>query len=193
MANRRTLAPEFDPGTFDSYMENIKVLERAEEGVEKLREDQCWYQSVGLYGKFGIDDPEITPELPNLAIWEKTVRETFKIPSERAGGKRSMGTGFKMPKTPKTYKHFMQRAVEKGVALLDADGFPRKQSDVKSDLDAVKEAEATAKDPEDKLAGSIQTFKAIRDKCAAGDARTIAAMADLTAYLETLGYVIKAV
>jgi hypothetical protein len=95
-----------------------------------------------------------------------------------------MGTGYVMPKTPKTYKHFMKRAVEEGIDLLDAAGVPFDLSNIKEKLDETK----TPKSNEEKLLGAVELYTKLRDKCADRHPCTIDADNVLLNYLRARGY-----
>jgi hypothetical protein len=179
--NNRTINPDFVSKGVEGMLELISAKERGEDATGKL-DNSAFQQAVDSYARIGIDYD--TKEFPNLAKWEAAVRIKAGVESKRAGGKRSLGTGYIMPKTPKTYKHYMREAVLRGVELIDSDGNPREFCDVKDDLKKSKDP----KTPEERIMNTLTSYCKLRENCTEGDARVVAADEYLVNWMRDRGY-----
>ena len=182
--SNRIVNPDFNAKGIEGMLELIAAKERGEDATGKL-ENSAWQQGTTSYAKLGIDTN--TEEFPHLMQWEQDVRNKAGIESKRAGGKRSLGTGFIMPKTPKSYKHYMREAVLRGVELLDSDGNPRDFADVKADIAASKDP----KTPEERIMNSLTAYCKLRENCTDADSRVMAADLYLVDWLRDRGYTVS--
>jgi hypothetical protein len=142
------------------------------ENTNKALDGEAWKQTLAAIAFGGI--PETADKaLDKLAHLEKLVRETRKIPSERPGGKRSMGTGYALDPLFKSYKSTIRGAILNGVELLDAVGMPKSRPEV---TEAVKQAKVVEKTDEEKLGSLTDSWLAVYAKCADGHPLTVDAV-----------------
>jgi hypothetical protein len=145
--------------TADSSTEVVNILDR-----------KAWEQTVGMIAMGGL--PSSADEaFKKLEACEIEIRNYFALKSERPGGARSKGTGFKLHPTFKSYKSTIKNALDADVELLDASGMPRSRNDVISDT---KDARTEVKSDAEKLTQATATWLAIYGKCDPNDASVLA-------------------
>jgi hypothetical protein len=150
-------------------MEYLKSSDSSADVAEILNE-KAWEQVVATLAFGGLPG---TPEecFNKLESLEVDVRNYFALKSDRPGGARSKGTGFKLHPTFKSYKSTIKGAIEQGVELLNAAGVPRSRTDVTNDI---KDAKHVEKAPSEKLTGATATWLALYDQCDPNDPAVIA-------------------
>jgi hypothetical protein len=165
----------------EEFAKNLRDLEQNKtlwqmigqsDATSEALDGQAWQQTIGQVAKMGVPN-EFETANKFLEPLEKVVRETLAIPSERPGGKRSLGTGYALHPTFKSYKSTIKGAIENGVELLDAIGVPRSRGDVSNDIKLAKQVD---KSDEEKLGSATDTWLAIYAKCADTDPLTIDAV-----------------
>jgi hypothetical protein len=166
----------------DVFITRIKSIDTAK-SLGDAASDKNWKQLVARLAWAGLPLDADTAEA-KLEPLEIRIRAEMAIPSERPGGKRSKGTGFKLHPTFKSYLSTVRSAYDAGVELLDGDGFPRSRDEV---INGVKESK-TAKNPEEKVLGCFDTFTKVYDKCDPSHANTLAAESAVVAWIEARGY-----
>jgi hypothetical protein len=169
----------------DVFITRLKSIDTAK-SLSDGASDKNWKQLIARIAWAGlpVDADSAEAKIEPLEI---KIRAELAIPSERPGGKRSKGTGFKLHPTFKSYLHTVRSAYEHGVELLDGDGFPKSRDEV---INGVKESK-TAKNPEEKVLGCFDTFAKVYDKCDPSHANTMAAESAVVAWVEARGYKVE--
>lgn len=182
MLKNRTINAEVEWKGYDHFKEVCEAIDRSVTVQDGLTE-RAWNQFVTGYAtKFGIDTD--IDKKPNLVEHEKLVRVTFGEKSKRPGGKKSLGTGYTMPKTPKTYLHWVRKALDSEVELLDADGNPRELAHVKKDLDDQK----VPRTPDERGMAALEAFIKTRDAMTDGSDATVDVDNRLINWMKARGY-----
>ena len=181
--NAMILSDKFEIEPDETVVSRFEVMGKLKSGHSDLDGNQ-WQQIAARYC-FGGVPPALEDGLRKLEPLEIAVRLGLGRPSERPGGKRSLGTGMTLDENFKSYKSTLKGAAEFGVQLLDATGMPRSRNDISDDIKNAK----PPKDPEEKLMGAAEMFIKLHDHCDPKDPRTVDAVNHLVNWLEAKGLV----
>ncbi len=164
-----TLSETFTVEGNDKVIEYLKTADSTGEVVNIL-DRKAWDQTVAklAFGGLPTTADEAFKKMDDLEV---AIRNHFALKSERPGGARSKGTGFKLHPTFKSYKSTIKGALDASVELLDAAGVPRSRGDIANDI---KEARHVDKTPEEKLTQATATWLAIYANCEATDPAVLA-------------------
>lgn len=149
---------------------------------------KVWTQIVARTAFCGVPSTFEDAETKLNAL-EIAVRKEFAIPSARPGGKRSMGTGYKLHPLFKSYKSTLKGAFEQGVEILDAAGVPRSRGDVSEDI---KKAKHVDKSDAEKFAHATDTWCSLFDLAESSDPLTVDAVNRVINKLIAAGYKLAA-
>lgn len=155
-----TLSESFSVEDNAKVIEYLKTADSSTEVVNIL-DGKAWQQTIGKLA-FGGLPVTVEDAFKKLDALEIDVRNSFALKSDRPGGARSKGTGFKLHPTFKSYKSTIKGALENAVELLDAAGMPRSRGDVAKDI---ADSRHVDKSPEEKLTQATATWLAIYANC----------------------------
>lgn len=160
----RTLNPSVaeslkDAATFGKTWANYESIE----GGLKTLDGALWKDVVSQVAFGGLTD-DADAMLSRLSTFEAAASEAHGVKRERAARKGVASTDYVVPPTFKSYKSTIKGAIENGVELLDANGFPRSRNDVTEDLKNAKSV-ASEKTEEEKLGTMTDSWLAVYGKC----------------------------